>query len=148
LGALLFAALLLVPGPLGAQDFGIDWFGLAGGGGSSSGGDFELASTIGQPDAGSDMLGGDFVITGGFWSIAPLVQTSSPPALSVTLDQGSVVIAWPANGSAGFNLEEATALATPSSWTAASLPPQASNGTNTVRLPLAVGSRFYRLHKP
>lgn len=32
----------------------------------STGGDYELSGTIGQPDAGS-MTGGDFTLAGGFW---------------------------------------------------------------------------------
>ena len=36
----------------------------------STGGDFEMSSTIGQPDAGK-MTGGDFQLTGGFWFELP-----------------------------------------------------------------------------
>ncbi len=36
----------------------------------STGGEFEMSSTIGQPDAGV-MYGGDFQLTGGFWSESP-----------------------------------------------------------------------------
>jgi len=32
----------------------------------SSGGDYELSGTLGQPDAGT-LVGGDFMLTGGFW---------------------------------------------------------------------------------
>ena len=35
----------------------------------SSGGDFELGGSIGQPDAGV-MTGGDFELVGGFWAVA------------------------------------------------------------------------------
>ncbi len=33
----------------------------------STAGDFDFSSTIGQPDAGAVMTGGDFEVTGGFW---------------------------------------------------------------------------------
>ena len=36
----------------------------------STGGDFELSGTIGQPDAGV-MAGGEFTLTGGFWFEEP-----------------------------------------------------------------------------
>ena len=36
----------------------------------STGGDFELSGTCGQPDAGV-MSGGDFQLTGGFWIESP-----------------------------------------------------------------------------
>ena len=49
------------------RDFDLSWYTIDGGGGSSStGGDFELSRTIGQPDA-SEMSGGDFTLAGGFW---------------------------------------------------------------------------------
>ena len=50
-----------------AQDFAIPWHTVDGGGWTvTSGGDFELSGTIGQPDAGS-LTGGAFTLTGGFW---------------------------------------------------------------------------------
>lgn len=51
-----------------AQDFTIPWHTIDGGGGESTGGIFDLAGTIGQLDAGTPMTGGDFTLTGGFWS--------------------------------------------------------------------------------
>lgn len=46
----------------------IDWFTIdCGGTSSSTGGAFELAGTIGQPDAGPVMTGGSFALSGGFW---------------------------------------------------------------------------------
>ena len=47
-------------------DFDLTWHTVDGGGGTSSGGDFVLRGTIGQPDAG-DLSGGDFTLRGGFW---------------------------------------------------------------------------------
>ncbi len=46
--------------------FNLTWFTVDGGGGTSSGGDFVLSGTIGQPDAGT-LSGGGFVLRGGFW---------------------------------------------------------------------------------
>ena len=46
-------------------DFDLTWHTIDGGGGASAGGGFELAGTIGQPDAGT-MTGGDFILSGGF----------------------------------------------------------------------------------
>ena len=48
------------------DEFSLPWYTVDGGGGSSSGGDFVLRGTIGQPDAG-DLAGGDFTLSGGFW---------------------------------------------------------------------------------
>lgn len=50
-----------------AQEFEIAWHTIDGGGAmNSTGGNFELSGTIGQPDAGV-MTGGAFLLTGGFW---------------------------------------------------------------------------------
>jgi hypothetical protein len=55
-----------------AQSFSLSWFTVDGGGAMfSTGGNFELSGTIGQPDAGV-ATGGSFTLTGGFWSaVAP-----------------------------------------------------------------------------
>jgi hypothetical protein len=135
-------------GMLQAQDFSLDWFGLAGGGGSSFSGELELSATIGQPEAG-EMTGGDFAIIGGFWSIVTAVEAPGQPSLSVSLAEGTVIISWPESESRDFGLEEAGVLADPSSpWIPVNAIPEVSNGTKTVRLPLAPGNHFYRLHKP
>jgi hypothetical protein len=54
------------------QDFDTDRHTIdAGGLMFSSGGDYELSGTIGQPDAGI-LSGGEFTLTGGFWfALAP-----------------------------------------------------------------------------
>ena len=56
----------------GAGDFDLSWWTVDGGGGTSTGGDFVLRGTIGQPDAGT-LSGGDFVLRGGFG------QPAGPP---------------------------------------------------------------------
>jgi len=54
--------------PTGDGGFDLFWNTIDGGGGVSAGADFQLAGTIGQPDAGIVMTGGDFTFTGGFWA--------------------------------------------------------------------------------
>lgn len=44
-----------------AQSYAIDWWTV------DSGGDFELSGTIGQPDAGVVLTGGNYELVGGFW---------------------------------------------------------------------------------
>ena len=48
--------------------FEIPWWTLDGGGGTVSGGAFQVSGTVGQPDAGARMTGGAFTVTGGFWA--------------------------------------------------------------------------------
>ncbi len=49
----------------------ISWSTIDGGGGQSSGGDYGLVGTIGQPDAGN-LAGGQYEVLGGFWAGGPL----------------------------------------------------------------------------
>lgn len=58
--------------------FSIDWFTVDGGGGTSIGGTFELSGTIGQPDAGVEMTGGTFSLTGGYWAGAGVPSNPCP----------------------------------------------------------------------
>ncbi len=66
---LLVAGLVVTVVPTPADIFTIDWWTLDGGGVMwTAGGDFEVSGTIGQADAGVTLVGGDFSLTGGFWS--------------------------------------------------------------------------------
>lgn len=57
-------------GPLG-----IPWYTIDGGGTTaSSGGDFVLSGSVGQPDA-SVLSGGIYIVRGGFWGVAPVPDT-------------------------------------------------------------------------
>ena len=48
------------------------------GGGQSQGGGFVLQGTIGQPDAGQAMQGGNFSLRGGFWTPSQPGQRPDP----------------------------------------------------------------------
>jgi len=53
------------------SQYTIPWSTIDGGGATSSGGNFALTGTIGQPDASSfsaPMSGGSFSLVGGFWT--------------------------------------------------------------------------------
>jgi len=55
------------------ETFSIDWYSIDGGGAmQSTGGDFELSGTIGQPDATAARVlhGGQWKLTGGFWALS------------------------------------------------------------------------------
>lgn len=61
-----------------AQTSDISWHTVNGGGGTSTGGTFELGGTMGQPGAQTtpSMSGGAFELNGGFW---PVTQTCYCP---------------------------------------------------------------------
>ena len=78
-----------------AQNYSIDWFAIAGGGGTSTGGVFTVTGTIGQADGGH-MSGGNFTLEGGFWAIIAAVQTPGAPTLRVVrTTTNTIVLAWP-----------------------------------------------------
>jgi len=56
--------LWLTPTELFAQPYSIDWRKIAGGGGTSRGGQYSLSGTVGQHDAGNPSSGGNYSLTG------------------------------------------------------------------------------------
>jgi hypothetical protein len=65
---LLLVCLALIAGLAhAAGGYGLDWWTVDGGGGASAGGNYLLSGTIGQPDAGPALTGGNYHLEGGFW---------------------------------------------------------------------------------
>jgi hypothetical protein len=68
---ILIVAVLVLAVPtlvgMAANGYEINWWTVDGGGGESSGGDYTLKGTIGQPDASNTLSGGDYALRGGFW---------------------------------------------------------------------------------
>ena len=127
------------------QSYSIDWYKVAGGGGTSVGGAYSLNGTIGQHDASGAMSGGSYSLTGGFWSIVA-VQTPGVPNLLIRyLGPNSVVVSWLATGN--FSLRQNTDLAT-TNWMVSSYPVTTENGTNSVTITPALGNLFFRLASP
>ena len=126
----------------GAQSYSIDWYKVAGGGGTSTNGQYSISGTIGQPDAGGPMTNGQFSLTGGFWVLPAAVQVSGAPTLTIAPGaSGQAVISWTPN-TPGFVLQETWSIS-PSNWTNSP-----SGATNPITVPAVVPARFYRLHKP
>jgi hypothetical protein len=96
-----------------AQSYSIEWFKVAGGGGTSSGGVYSVSGTIGQHDASGAMSGGNYSITGGFWTLYA-VQTPGAPLLTITHAGNQAVVSWPTSVT-GWVLQTNSSLAT-GSW--------------------------------
>ncbi|MGO8836101.1 MAG: hypothetical protein ACLQAH_18735 [Limisphaerales bacterium] len=138
---------LLFPAFGFAQQYSIDWYKVAGGGGTSTGGTYTVSGTIGQPDAGGAMSGGQYSVTGGFWSLISVVQTPGLPNLTITfVGPDSVVVSWPDTGS--YTLQENSNLAVPGGWAASGYTVTTSNGTNSITITPPTGNLFFRLSKP
>jgi hypothetical protein len=94
--------------------YSISWYKIAGGGGTSSNGQYLVSGTIGQHDAGEPMAGGNYSLTGGFWSLISVVQTIGSPTLTVTHSGNNVTVSWP-SPSTGFVLQQISDL-TRTNW--------------------------------
>jgi hypothetical protein len=129
---------LLLPLMSFAQQSSIDWYKVAGGGGASSGGNYSLSGTIGQPDASEAMTGGSYSLTGGFWSLYA-VQTPGSPLLTITYFGNQAVVSWPASVT-GFTLQTNNNL-TSGNWGNYSGPIVNNAATNAP----PTGNVFFRL---
>jgi len=124
-----------------AQTYSINWYKIAGGGGTSTNATFQVSGTIGQPDAGGAMTGGGFSVTGGFWSLFS-VQTPGAPLLSITLSNNQAIVSWPLSAT-GFTLQTNSSLAagTWSNYVGAVV-------NNSVTNSSPKGPLFFRLKNP
>ena len=135
---------------LHAQSYSIDWFTIDGGGGTSTGGplsgtNYSVTGTIGQPDASAAMSGGNFSLTGGFWSLIAVVQTTGLPNLCIAHSGNTVVVSWP--DMANCTLQTNNNLANAPGWNAYGGTVNAANGTNSVTITPPTGNLFFRLKK-
>jgi hypothetical protein len=141
------AVLSLSAGGARAQSYSIDWYKISGGGGTSSNGQFTVSGTIGQHDAGGPMTGGNYSLTGGFWSLLSVVQTAGAPRLRIFLTStNTAVVAWPTNAT-GFTLQQNGNVET-ASWTTVGNAVIVVGSENQVIIAPPMGREFFRLKSP
>jgi hypothetical protein len=128
-----------------AQSYSIDWFTIAGGGGSSTGSVYSVRGTIGQPAAsGAPMTGGNYSLTGGFWALYA-VQTEGAPLLTISRTNSVVMVSW-SSPATNWTLQQNTDLSG-TNWIVA---PEAitNNGTlNFIIVNPPADNRYYRLFR-
>jgi hypothetical protein len=128
------------------QSYSIDWFKVAGGGGTSTGSVYSISGTIGQPDAGGPMTGGSYSLTGGFWALISVVETPGLPNLTITfVSPNTVKVSWPNTGA--YTLQQNATLGG-GSWTTSGYSITTANGTNSITITPPTGNLFLRLQKP
>ena len=124
--------------------YSIDWYKIAGGGGTGTNGRYAVSGTVGQPAAGT-MASGDYSLIGGFWGVVAAVQNPGAPALFIARSGSTVTVFWAALS--GWTLQQNSSVASPVTWSASSGVTNA-NGTNYLFLPNPSGNLFFRLHQP
>ncbi len=129
-----------------AQSYSIDWYKVAGGGGTSTGGVYSVSGTIGQHDAGGPMTGGGYSLTGGFWALISVVQTPGLPNLTIRfVGPKSVVVSWPNTGT--YTLLKNSSVGG-GGWTPSGYTITTANGTNSITVTPPTGNLFFRLSNP
>jgi len=140
-----FAALLGVGLSARAQSYTIDWYKIAGGGGTSTGGTYTVSGTIGQPDASGAMTGGNYSLTGGFWALISVVQTGGAPTLYISHSGNTVTVYW--QNVSGWSLHQNNSLASTLSWST-NTSWSTIGGTNYLNVVNPSGTLFYKLQSP
>jgi hypothetical protein len=135
---------VLIPATSFTQQYSINWYKIAGGGGTSTGGVYFVSGTIGQPDASGAMTGGNYSLTGGFWSLISVVQTVSAPILIITHSGNTVKVLWP-YPSTGWTLQQNADLTT-ANWTGSG--GISNDGVNNfITITSPAGNLFFRLQQ-
>jgi len=131
--------------PALAQSYSINWYKVAGGGGTSTGGTYAVSGTIGQHDAGGPMTGGNYSLTGGFWAFLSVLQTPGAPTLYISQSGNTVTVYWQAVS--GWSLQQVSNLANTNGW-AVNSTWTTSNGTNYLNITSPTGNWYFRLSNP
>ena len=139
---------LLLPAAGFAQPYSVDWYKIAGGGGTSTGGTYQVSGTIGQPDASGAMSGGQYTVTGGFWSLINVVQVPGVPKLIIFPNgPNSVKLLWPAPATNSYTLQQNANLAS-ATWVTSGYAITNGFGTNFCTITPPTGNLFFRLSNP
>jgi len=128
-----------------AQSYSINWYKIAGGGGTSSNGQYSVSGTIGQQDASGAMTGGNYSLTGGFWAFLQVIQTPGAPTLFISHSGNTVTVYW--QSVSGWTLHQNNNLNVPAGWTLNSSW-TTSGGTNYLNITPPTGNLFFRLSNP
>ena len=128
-----------------AQSYSIDWHKIAGGGGTSTNGQYSVSGTIGQHDASGPLTNAQYSVTGGFWSLVQVVQTPGAPTLFISHSGNTVIVSWPATGS--YTLQQNINLGS-ESWEKSGYDVTTADGTNRITIDSSSGNIFFRISQP
>ncbi len=117
---------------------------ITGGGGTSSGGNYQLTTTLGQP-ARLALGGGSFRLNTSISSLT-VVQTPGAPLLDLKITGPSLVLSW-ALPATEYRLQMNGDLAQTNAWMPVLQTPVTNQGIVSVSLPPPTRNRFFRLHR-
>lgn len=96
-----------------------------------------------QPDAGAKN-GGDFSLTGGFWSLIAAVRSEGAPRLAIfRTTTNTIVVAWPS--ATTWNLQQNTNSISSVNWSYVTRGIRDDGRTKRLIVNPPAGNRFYRL---
>ena len=139
------AAVCVMTATLMAGDYAIFWWTQDGGGGLSTGDDYALHGTFGQPDA-SESSGDKYTLRGGFWhpALPIMVQTDGAPVLFIRrLSADRARLFWMDDGKS-YRLEESLNLKS-GSWHESDHSVETVGREFHVTIPLVGRQNFFRL---
>ena len=139
-----FLSLFLLSAIPCLADYSLSWSTVDSGGGRSSGDNYTLDGTIGQPDAATSS-GGVYTLQGGYWSAFTVPGIEDAPILRILSNGENVTLAWP-NPSTGFLLQESSSLILPD-WSDLNLNPGIVGDEKQISRPIVPEARYYRLRK-
>lgn len=145
LSTFLLAAAAILLATTGARSAEIPWSTFTGGGGLAQHGAVALGGAIGPiAPALSPATGGDYTLTGGFWSALPGQPQPASPVLKIkSLGGDLVLLSWPV-GLNGFILEYTTQLGS-GVWVTESAPVVDTATEHTVIVSTDPAFRCFRL---
>ena len=118
---------------------------ISSGGGSSSGGPYNVVGTIGQP-AQDQSAGGAYAVQSGFFATIVVLQVPGAPSVFLSFGGQSLTLRWMETTSV-YGIETADDLQNGGAWRAVTGTPVLTGGTNYVTLSVTRGMQFYRLKK-
>ena len=89
----------------------------------------------------------DELRVGRTWAAVTPLAAGTPVILTIARDGTDVVISWPTEDSAGFNLESTSDIKAPITWSPVGTPIVVQGSNNTVTIPASADQKFYQLRK-
>jgi len=143
---LLTLALLIGSITAHAQSYSITSRAIAGGGGTSSGGQYAVTGAIAQHDANNASTGGTYSLSGGFLAQYMALQQTGAPKVTIRGVGANVQVVWGANVP-GWKLQANSSDLAAANWLDVVGTPTVSGPEQYLQFAAGSGRVFFRLRK-